>query len=124
MEVTKCFAAFIVIPKDLLCYTAQPEPTASDPNCSHMLQRYMMETVVNKSTTGVLEKKCPFYKASQRTVNQKQQPLTSHALESCEDFVKTIVTNSDDQKLVYEYGNIDFPAKQVYHQHKCQLEFT
>ena len=41
MEVTKYFAAFIAIPKDLLCYTAQPEPAASDPKCSHILQSDM-----------------------------------------------------------------------------------
>ena len=51
MEVTKCFAAFTDIPKDLLCYTAQPEPTASDPKCSHFLQSDVME-IVNKITTG------------------------------------------------------------------------
>ena len=47
MEVTKCFAAFIAIPKDLSCYTAQPEPTASDPKCSHILQSDMKEIVEN-----------------------------------------------------------------------------
>ena len=51
MEVTKCFAAFIAIPKYILCYTAQPEPTASDQKCSHILQSDMKETVVNKSIT-------------------------------------------------------------------------
>ena len=65
MEVTKCFAAFIVIPKDLLCYPAQPEPTASDPMCSHILQSDMKKTVVNKITSGDFEKKCPFCKESQ-----------------------------------------------------------
>ena len=60
MEVTKCFAAFIVIPKDLLCYTAQPEPTASDPKCSHILQGDMKETTVNKFTTQVFEKEMLF----------------------------------------------------------------
>ena len=53
MDVTNCFAAFIAISKDLLCYTAQPEPTASDQKCSHILQNDMKETVVNKSTTRV-----------------------------------------------------------------------
>ena len=52
MEVTKCFAASIAIHKDLLFYTAQPESTAYDPKCSHILQNDMKETVVNKSTTG------------------------------------------------------------------------
>ena len=51
MEVTKCIAAFIAIHKDLLCYTAQPEPTAYDPKCSHILLSDMKETLVNKSTT-------------------------------------------------------------------------
>ena len=51
MEVTKCFASSIAIHKDLLCYTAQPEPTAYDPKCSHILQNDMTETVINKSTT-------------------------------------------------------------------------
>ena len=50
MEVTKCFAAFIDISKDLLCYTAQPEPTACDQKCNHILQSDMEETVVDKST--------------------------------------------------------------------------
>ena len=51
MEVTKCFAASIAIHKYLLCYTTQPEPTAYDPKCSHILQSDMKETV-NKSTSG------------------------------------------------------------------------
>ena len=51
MEVTKCFAASIAIHKDLLCYTAQPETTAYDPKCSHILQGDMKETLVNKFTT-------------------------------------------------------------------------
>ena len=55
MEVTKRFAASIAIHKDLLCYTTQPEPTAYDPKCSHILQSDMKETVVNKSTTGFKE---------------------------------------------------------------------
>ena len=38
MEVTKCFAAFIAIPKDILCYTAPPEPAPSDLTRSHTLQ--------------------------------------------------------------------------------------
>ena len=96
MEVTKCFAAFIDISKDLLCYTAQPKPTASDQKCNHILQNDIKETVVNKSTTRVFEKKCPFCKESQRKVNQTQQPLISCPLESCEDFMKNIKTNSDD----------------------------
>ena len=96
MEVTKCFTAFIDISKDLLCYTAQPEPTASDQKCNHILQNDMEETVVNKSTTQVFEKKCPFCKESQRKVNQTQQPLISCPLESCDDFMKNIKTNSDD----------------------------
>ena len=50
MEATKCFAASIAIPKDFSCYTAQPEPTASDPKYSHILQSDMEETVVNKFT--------------------------------------------------------------------------
>ena len=51
MEVTKCFAASIDIHKYILCYTTQPEPTAYDPKCSHILQSDMKETV-NKSTSG------------------------------------------------------------------------
>ena len=39
-------------PKYLLCYTAQPEPAASDPKCRHILQSDMKETVVNESATG------------------------------------------------------------------------
>ena len=70
MEVTKCFAAFIAISKNLLCYTAQPEPTPSDPKCNHILQSDMKGTVVNKSTTRLFWKKCPFCKESQRKVNQ------------------------------------------------------
>ena len=66
---TKCFATFIAISKDRLCYTAQPEPTASDPKCNHILQSDIKETVVNKSTTRVFENKCPFCKESQRKVN-------------------------------------------------------
>ena len=57
MEVTKCFVASIAIHKDLLCYTTQPEPTAYDPKCSHILQSDMKEAVVNKSTTGFKKKK-------------------------------------------------------------------
>ena len=38
--------------------------------------------------------------------------------------MKNIITNSDDQKYVYENGNTDFPAKEVCYQHKCQLKFT
>ena len=124
MEVTQCFAGFIAIPKDLLCYTAQPEPTASDPKCSHFLQSDVKETVVNKITTGGLEKKCPFCKESQRKVNQKQQPLISCIFESCEDFMKNIIINSDDQNLVYENRIIDFPVKEVCYHSKCSLKFA
>ena len=59
MEVTKCFAASIAINKDLLCYTTQPEQTAYDPKCSHILQSDMKETVVNYLLLG-LKKKMPF----------------------------------------------------------------
>ena len=38
--------------------------------------------------------------------------------------MKNIITNSDDQKLVYKNGNTDFPAKEVCYHHKCQLKFT
>ena len=38
--------------------------------------------------------------------------------------MKNMITNSDDQKLVYEYGNIDFLAKEVCHHHKYRFEFT
>ena len=38
--------------------------------------------------------------------------------------MRAIVTNSDDQKLIYENGNIDFPAKEICYHHKCQLKFT
>ena len=65
MKVTKYFAAFIAIPKDILCYTAQPEPAVSDPKCSHIVQGDMKETIANQSTAGVYEKKCPFCKESQ-----------------------------------------------------------
>ena len=37
---------------------------------------------------------------------------------------KNIITNSDDPKSVYEYGNIYFPVKEVCYHHKCRLEFT
>ena len=75
MEATKCFAASIAIPKDFSCYTAQPEPTASDPKYSHILQSDMEETVVNKSTIslGFLKINAPSVKSckeSQRKVNQ------------------------------------------------------
>ena len=60
MEVTKCFAASIAIHRDLLCYTAQPEPTAYDPKCSHILQSDIKETVVNKSTTVFFLEEMPF----------------------------------------------------------------
>ena len=111
MDVTKCFVTFIVTPKDLLCYTAQPERAASDPKCSHILQSDMKETVVNESATGLFENKSPFCKEIQWKVNQKQKPLISCTIESCEDSMKNIIANSDDQKLVYEYWNIDVPAK-------------
>ena len=64
MEVTKCFAAFIAIRKDILCYTAQPEPTASDQKCSHILQSDMKEMVLNKSTIpfGFLKIITPYVK--------------------------------------------------------------
>ena len=80
MEVTKCFAASIAIHKDLLCYTTQPEPTAYDPKCSHILQSDMKETVVNKSTTGFKKKKCPFCKESHKKVCQKTE--TTYLLHS------------------------------------------
>ena len=38
--------------------------------------------------------------------------------------MKDIITNSDDQKLIYENGNIDFPAKEISYHHKRQLKFT
>ena len=108
--------------KDLLCYTAQPEPTAYDPKCSHILQSDMRETLVNKST--IFLKKWPFCTESQRKVNKKQNPLISCTFESCEDFMKNIITNSDDEKLVYENGNIDYPAKEVCYHHNCDLKVT
>ena len=58
MEVTKCFAAFIATPKDLLCYTAQSEPAPSDLTCSHILQSDMKE-IGNKTTTGFLKGNTP-----------------------------------------------------------------
>ena len=65
MEVTKCFAASIAIHKYLLWNTAQPEPTAYDPKCSHIVQSDMKETVVNKFTTVFcFLKKCSFCKES------------------------------------------------------------
>ena len=69
-------------------------------------------------------KKCPFCKESQWKVNQKQQLLICCTHESCADSIKNIITNSDDQKLVYEYENIDFPTKEVCYHHKCRLEIT
>ena len=101
--VTKCIAAFIATLKDLLCstlfYVTLPEPPGSDPRCSHILRSDMKEKVLNKSVTEIFGKK------SQRKVNKKQQPLFSWAVDSCEDFMKNIIANSDDQKLVYRYGN-------------------
>ena len=38
--------------------------------------------------------------------------------------MKNIITNSDDQQLVHEYGNIDFLAQEVCYHRKCRLEFT
>ena len=118
MDVTKCFATFIVTPK--IVYVTQHSPS---PKCSHILQSDMKETVVNESATGVFEKKCPICKESQWKVNQKQQPLIPCTIESCEDSMN-MITNSDDQKLVYEYWNIDVPAKEVSYHHKCRLKFT
>ena len=54
------------------------------------------------------ERKCPFCKESLRKVNKKQQLLISCSLRSCEYLTKNIVTNADDQKLVYGYG---FPQR-------------
>ena len=62
MEVTKCFAAFIVTPKDLLCSTAQPGPAASDQKCSHILQSDMKETVEDESTTAFFKGNAPVAK--------------------------------------------------------------
>ena len=69
MEVTKCFAAFIAISEDILCYTAQPEPTASDPKCSHILHSDMKEIVLNKSTIpfGFLKINAPSVKRAKGT---------------------------------------------------------
>ena len=109
-DVTKCFAAFIAIPTDLLWYTAQSEAAVSDRKCIHILQSDMKETVVKISTTWCflfLFKKWPFCKESQRNANQKEQPLISFTLESCEQYY----INSNDPELVYGYGNTDFPAK-------------
>ena len=116
------FCCFHWHPNGHLCYTAQPEPTASDPKCCHILQSDMEETVVN--LPFFFNKKCPFCEESQRKVNKKQQPLISCTLESCADFIKNIITNSDDQKLVCENGNVDFPVKEVCYHHNCGLEFT
>ena len=38
--------------------------------------------------------------------------------------MKNIITNSDDKKLVYENGNIDFTLKEVCYHHNYGLEFT
>ena len=94
------------------------------PKCIHILQGDMEETVVNKFSIRICENKCPFCKESQRKVNQNKQQRISRTLGSCEDFIKNIITNSDGQKLVYEYGNMDFPAKEVGYHHKCWLELT
>ena len=118
------FCRFHCHPKGIQCYTAQPEPAAFDPKCTPILQSDMKETVVNESSTRGFEKKCPFCKKSQWKVNQKQQPLIYCTIESCADSMKNIITNSDDQKLVYEYGNIDFLSQEVCYHHKCRLEFT
>ena len=67
MEITKCFAAFIAIPKDILCYTAQPEPAPSDLTCSHILQSDMKEIERNKSTTGFLKGNAPSAKRANGT---------------------------------------------------------
>ena len=69
MEVTKCFADFTAIPKDFLCYIAQPGTTASDPKCGHILQSDIKETVVNKSTNGVSWKETPLL---QREPNESE----------------------------------------------------
>ena len=58
MEVTKCFAAFIGISKDLYV-------TQYILNQLHLIQSVIIscdikETIVNKSTTQLFEKKCPF----------------------------------------------------------------
>ena len=60
MKITKCFAAFIAIPKDLLCYTAQPEPAPSDLMYSQILQSDKKEIEGNKSTTGFLKGNAPY----------------------------------------------------------------
>ena len=88
-----------------------------------ILQSDMKETVVNKSTTVFL-KKCPFCKESHKQVYQNRNHLSYCTLESCKDFMKIMITNSDDQKLIYENGNIDFPAKEVCYHHNCGLKFT
>ena len=67
---------------------------------------------------GLFENKCPFCKKSQWKVNQKHRPLIYCTIESCVDSIKNIITNSDDQKLVYEYRNIDFLAQEVCYHHK------
>ena len=66
------FCCFHCHPERYFCYTVQPEPAASDPNYSHILQGDMKETVVNKSTT-VFFKKCPFCKESQMKVHKLQR---------------------------------------------------
>ena len=47
------FCYFHCHPKGLLCYTAQPEPAASDPKCSHILHSDMKETIVNESAAAL-----------------------------------------------------------------------
>ena len=117
MSVTQCLAGFIAIPKDIYV-------TKHSLKQLHRIQSDVKETVVNKITTGVFEKKCPFCKESQRKVNKKEQPLISCTLESCEDFMKNIIINSDDQNLVYENRNIDFPVKEVCYHPKFSLQFA
>ena len=123
MEVTKCFAAFIAIPKDFLCYTAQAEPAPSDLTCSHILQSDMKEIEGNKSTTGFLKGNAP---SAERAKGKWIKTATTYILYSWilwrfhEDFCNKF-RRSEISIWIWKYR---FPTKEVCYHHKCRLEFT
>ena len=108
---------FIAIPKDLLCYTTQPEPVASDPKCSHILQSDMKETVENKSTTGFLQREP---KESESNIATTYL-LYSWILWRFHEEYYNKFRWSEISVWIWKYT---FPTKEVCYYHKWRLEFT
>ena len=76
---------------------------------------------VPKSNSGViLGGVCLYCRKYQRKVNQTQQKPTRVMVDKAEARIKALI--KADEALNREYGNVDFPAKEVGYHQKCDEE--